>query len=120
MVVASVLVVDDDSAFLALAAQVLEEIGVGVVLRASDAAEAVAVAAAERPAAALVDVGLPDREGIDLARQLAASPWKPRVVLTSTDRDAGRALAGGLDGTIAFIPKEELAGCSLRRLLDAE
>jgi CheY-like chemotaxis protein len=117
----SVLVVDDDAAFLALAVRVLTELGIAVVLTAGDAAAAMREAKAARPAAALVDVDLPGRDGIDLAAELAALPWAPRVVLTSADRDAGRAVAALGEGTRpAFVPKEELAGETLRRLLDDE
>ncbi|HXF32167.1 MAG TPA: response regulator [Solirubrobacterales bacterium] len=117
----SVLVVDDDPAFLALAAQVLTGLGVTAVLTAGDAATALAVALAERPAAALVDVDLPDRDGFDLARQLERLPWGPRVVVTSTDREADRAIVPATNGPdLPFIAKEELAGCELRRRLLGE
>lgn len=106
------LVVDDDADFLALTARLLKEMGVEVVLTARSAAEAIKEAEARRPDAALVDVGLPDGQGTDLARQLAELSWRPRVVVTSTDRDAARG-----SGDIAFIPKEELVDDSLRRLL---
>lgn len=115
--VASVLVVDDDAAFLALAAQVLGEMGVPVVLTAGDAETALREATAGRPAAALVDVDLPGRNGIELAQDLVALPWAPRVVLTSADRDAGKAVSSSADGGSPFIPKEELAGEKLRLLL---
>ena len=119
--VSSVLVVDDDPAFLALAAQVLDGLGVEVVLTAQDAAAAISEADAKRPEAAIVDVGLPDRDGIDLARQLAELPWGPRVAVTSTDRDAGLAVdARQGDGALAFIPKEDLASATLRELLTGE
>lgn len=114
----SVLVVDDDPAFLALAAQVLGGFGIGVVLKAGDATTGAAVAAAERPIAILVDLDLPDRDGLDLARDLLELPWGPRVVLTSTDREAGRAVSSAVDGhALPFIAKEELAGSALRRAL---
>ena len=66
----------------------------------------------------MVDVGLPDREGIELAYQLAALPWRPRVVLVSTDSDAGCAV-DARDGPpkLPFIAKDELANGALRRLL---
>jgi DNA-binding NarL/FixJ family response regulator len=43
-----------------------------------------ALAAAERlePSAVLVDVELPDGDGVALARELAAVPWHPLVSLT--------------------------------------
>jgi CheY-like chemotaxis protein len=117
----SVLAVDDDPDFLALAAQVLGGLGVTGLLTAADAATALEVAMAERPAAILVDVDLPDRDGIDLAHELDRLPWGPRVVLTSTDRDAARAIAA-TNGrpALPFIAKEDLAGRELRRLLLGE
>jgi CheY-like chemotaxis protein len=114
----SVLLVDDDPAFLSLATRILESMGAEVVATAEDAAAAIAAANATKPEAVLVDVGLPDRDGIDLAYELAALPWRPRVVLTSTDRDAVSAIeARDGDRTLPFVPKEELANDPLRRLL---
>ena len=114
----SVLVVDDDPAFLALMVRMLEEIGVETVLTAPDVASAVRKAEANRPAAAIVDVGLPDRDGTELVRQLAELPWRPRVIATSTDPDAGETIdSRRVDGSLGFIPKEELDGETLRRLL---
>jgi DNA-binding NarL/FixJ family response regulator len=111
----TVLVVDDDASFLTLARQVLENAGLHVVGTAETAEDGLAAALALRPAAALVDVGLPDRSGIDLGRELASLPWAPRVLLTSTDRDA---LSGpGSDGAPAFVPKDELLKVPLRQLL---
>jgi CheY-like chemotaxis protein len=117
-VAVSVLVVDDDPAFLFLAMRLLEDMGAHVVATAEDAAAAIVAADVARPEAALVDVGLPDRDGIDLAHELAALPWRPRVVLTSTDTEAVRAIAA-YDGQrkLPFVPKEELANPPLRRLL---
>jgi DNA-binding NarL/FixJ family response regulator len=114
----SVLLVDDDPIFLSLATRVLAGMGAEVVATAQDADAALAAASATRPDAAVVDVGLPDREGIDLAYQLAGLPWGPRVVLTSTDSDAGCAInAAEGRAQLPFIPKEQLANGTLRRLL---
>ena len=117
----SVLVIDDDVTSLDLATRVVEEMGADVVTTAPDGGSAVAAAKKMRPDAALVDVGLPDRDGIDLAYELAALPWRPRVVLMSTDRDA----VTGIDArrgseTLPFVPKEQLAGGRLRRLLTSD
>jgi DNA-binding NarL/FixJ family response regulator len=112
---ASVLLIDDDPAFLSLARRIMEAIGVDVVGTAKDAAAAVIAANALRPDAALVDVGLPDRDGVDLAHELAALPWRPRVVLTSTDIDA----ADGAREALPFVPKAELPSAPLHRLLTA-
>ena len=117
----SVLIVDDDPAFLSLAKRIMENMGLEVVATAGDAATAIAAANATRPEAALVDVGLPDRDGVDLAYELAAQPWRPLVVLTSTDRDAVGAIdARDAHRRIPFVPKEELANDPLRRLLTGQ
>lgn len=114
--VASVLIVDDDPAFLALAARVLTGIGIEVVGRAPDAATAVTLAEDTRPEGALVDVGLPDRDGIDLAYELAALPWGPTVVLTSSDADAADAIGSRPGGpAIPFVPKDQLTNGALPR-----
>jgi CheY-like chemotaxis protein len=117
---ASVLVVDDDPSFLSLASRILAQAGLHVVATAHDAAEAIAEAMAHKPHGALVDVTLPGRDGIDLCRELTALPWAPRVVLTSTDRDA---MAGVTPGdrvrSLPFVPKEDLPAAPLRRLLSS-
>jgi CheY-like chemotaxis protein len=115
----SVLIVDDDPAFLALAARIVTELGVDVVATAGDAAQALKVVQDARPDGALVDIGLPDRDGIDLAYELSELPWRPRVVLTSSDSDAFLAIetCKGLR-RLAFIAKEELTSDTLRRVLN--
>jgi CheY-like chemotaxis protein len=112
---ARVLVVDDDPLFVSLALRILQDAGVTVAATEATAAAGLAAAHALKPDAVLVDVGLPDRNGIELARELVALPWGPRVVLTSTDRDAIAGPDG--DGLPPFVPKENLPGAPLRRLL---
>jgi CheY-like chemotaxis protein len=109
----SVLIVDDDPAFRAIAARILEGAGLAVAGQAADAGTGLAIAQALRPVGILVDVGLPDRGGADLARDLLALPWRPRVLLTSADADA--ADAGG--GSLRFVAKEDLPGAPLHALL---
>jgi DNA-binding NarL/FixJ family response regulator len=117
-----VLVIDDDRASASLATRVLEGMdGVKVVATAPDAASALALASKLRPAAALVDVGLPDRDGIDLAYELASLPWRPRIVLMSTNRDAVSAIDARETGNaLPFVPKDELSVGRLHRLLASD
>jgi CheY-like chemotaxis protein len=110
----TVLLVDDDPAFLALAARVVEGIGLRVVATAGTAAEGLAAAETAKPDCALVDIGLPDRDGMELGYELTALPWAPRVVLTSTDHDAVRIAPGR--SALPFLPKEDLANGRLREL----
>src|SRR4051812_19658919 len=112
-----VLVVDDDAAFRDLASDLLGGLGLHVVGEAGTFADGAAAADALRPDAALVDVGLPDGDGLELARRIAALPSSPRVVITSSDADAVTDdTARGL-GAVGFLPKTELANGSLRELL---
>lgn len=114
----SVLIVDDDPGFLAFAARILREMGIEIVATAADAAQALRAVQDLRPDAALVDVGLPDRDGIDLAHELSTMPWKPRVILTSSDGDAFLAIeALEQQRRLPFIPKHELASDNLRQVL---
>jgi CheY-like chemotaxis protein len=114
----SVLIVDDDPAFLGLVARILAELGIEPITTAADASQALVSAQRARPDAVLVDIGLPDRDGTDLAYELAELPWRPRVVLTSSDSEAFLAIEPH-DGhrELAFIAKEDLAGDTLRRAL---
>ena len=115
------LVVDDDAEFVALVARIFAAVGVEQILTASDAAGALAEAVTHRPAWVLVDIGLPDRDGADLAQEIAMLPWSPRVVLTSSDRDwvvAGDSVPGA--AALPFVPKEDLAEGTLRKLFKAQ
>jgi CheY-like chemotaxis protein len=114
----SVLVVDDDPAFVRVVAGILTDIGVDSVRTAADASQALLVADATRPDAVLVDIGLPDRDGSDLAYELSALPWRPRVVLTSSDSEAFLAIEPrDRHRELAFIAKQELAADTLRDAL---
>jgi DNA-binding response OmpR family regulator len=110
-----VLVVDDDPRFLSLAQRLLADAGVQVSGTAATVAEGLAAAQSLKPDAVLVDVELPDGNGVDLARELVALPWGPRVVLTSSDRDA--VPGPRADGEPPFVPKEDLPSAPLRDLL---
>ncbi|HEX3362779.1 MAG TPA: response regulator [Solirubrobacterales bacterium] len=113
----SILVVDDDAAFRKLAGRFLADLGLSVTAEADTAAAAIAIAMETRPDAALVDVDLPDGNGIDLAGTLAALPWAPRVVLTSVDPDAAAPEEVRRSGAHAFLSKDKLANGTLLRLL---
>jgi DNA-binding NarL/FixJ family response regulator len=115
-----VLLVDDDAEFRMLARRVLSGTGLSVVGEADTVATALAAAGHLRPDALLVDLGLPDGDGITLARELAALPWRPRVVLTSIDADAASASEIHLSGAAGFAPKDDLPTAGVRLLLGSE
>jgi DNA-binding NarL/FixJ family response regulator len=111
----SVLIVDDDPGFRRLAHRILTEAGLAVVAEAEDARSAVIAANSARPGGILVDLGLPDRRGLDLALELLALDWHPRVVLTSSDPDT--ADLDGQSDALPFLAKEDLPNAPLLALL---
>jgi DNA-binding NarL/FixJ family response regulator len=113
----SVLVIDDDPAFRALAVRMLAGMGFAVVGEADTVAAATTAATSLRPQSALVDVDLPDGDGVQLAGVLAALPWRPRIVITSSDPDATSTAGARSVGAAAFIAKDDLPGSALRALL---
>ena len=113
----TVLIVDDHAAFRASARALLQAEGFDVIGEASDGSEAVAAVAVLRPDIVLLDIHLPDLDGIAVAEQLAAAPDCPVVVLISS-RDAA-AYGPRLQATSArgFIPKSGLSGKALAVLI---
>ena len=111
-----VLVVDDNAGFRGLAARILRGWGYEVI-EAGTVADAVARVVECRPATVLVDIGLPDGDGFELTRRLVALPSPPRVVLISTDADAGNRSAAHRVGAVGFLPKDQLLGGALQELL---
>lgn len=116
----SVLVVDDDPEFRALAARLLTSSGLTVVGEADSISAARSAADRLKPSAVLVDAELPDGDGIRLARDLAALPWRPRIVLTSIDPDIATADNARRAGAAAFLNKVELANAPLAQLLGGQ
>ena len=113
----SVLVVDDDPEFRELAGRLLAAIGMTVVGEVGSVAAALEAAARLEPSAVLVDIELPDGDGITLARELAALPWHPRVVLTSIDGEITTTDEARQAGARAFVNKADLPSAPLAQLL---
>ena len=113
----TVLIVDDHAAFRASARALLEAEGFDVVGEAADGAGALRAVAILRPAIVLLDIHLPDLDGLAVAEELATIPDAPAVVLTSS-RDA--ASYGPRVHTVpsrGFIPKSALSGDALAALV---
>jgi DNA-binding NarL/FixJ family response regulator len=108
----TILIVDDDPHFRRVAAELLADRAYGVVGEAGSAGEGLALAAALRPDAVLLDVNLPDGDGLSVAAHLSADGG-PRVLLTSTDSAAATARLVREAGAAGFVPKAELAGAAL-------
>jgi DNA-binding NarL/FixJ family response regulator len=114
----TILIVDDDPRFRAQARDVLVADGFVVIGEAVDGASGLEAAQTLQPDFVLLDIGLPDIEGFEVARTLAVEGPPPWVVLTSS-RDArayGRRLSNG--DFLGFIPKERISGAAIRALVD--
>jgi DNA-binding NarL/FixJ family response regulator len=113
----TILIVDDHAAFRVQARALLSADGFLVVGEAVDGYSGLAAARQLRPDLVLLDIGLPDVEGFEVARALAADGPPPFVVLTSS-RDAS-AYGPRLDSSrvLGFIAKDELSGAAIRALV---
>ena len=110
-----VLIVDDDPRFRALARALLNAAGHTVVAEAADGTQALAALRRVRPDAALLDVQLPDTNGLELARELAANDNTLRILLTSTDPTLVSPTALADTPALAFVPRTNSPSRTSRR-----
>ena len=116
-----VMVCDDEHQILRALRVILRDAGFEA-LPASTAEEALDVAAVSHPDAAIIDLVLPDGDGVELCRRLREWSDIPLIVLSAVgDEDAKvRALAAGADDYITkpFGPRELVArlNANLRRV----
>ncbi len=107
------LIVDDSPHFLVAARGLLEQQGAQVVGVAGSGAEAVEQAARARPDVALVDIGLGEESGLDVAARLGDIP----IILISTRDGDDVADLVAASPAIGFLPKTELSEAAIRQLL---
>jgi DNA-binding NarL/FixJ family response regulator len=112
----TVLVIDDSAAFRATARVLLQARGYEVVGAAGDVASGIAAAHALRPDCVVMDVNLPDGNGLEAAGGLAVDGYAPVIVIVSTleAAEVGDVAASAARG---FVPKSELASPKLVELL---
>lgn len=113
----SLLIVDDHEDFRRAARRMFESAGFEVVGEAADGHEALRLAGTLHPDVVLLDVQLPDVDGIEVAERIDAWQDGPDVVLISS-RDAavyGDRLARS--SARGFLGKTQLSGDALTGLL---
>ncbi len=116
-----ILVCDDEQQILRALRVILRDAGYEA-LPASTGEEALDVAAVSRPSAAIIDLVLPDIDGVELCRRLREWTDIPLILLSAVgEEDAKvRALAAGADDYVTkpFGPRELIARlqASLRRV----
>jgi CheY-like chemotaxis protein len=113
------LLVDDSEAFLEAAGVLLEREGVTVAGVASSTAEALRQARVLRPDVILVDIGLGDESGFDLARLLARDGpgGSAEVIMISARAEAEYAELIAESPAAGFLAKSELSAREIGRIL---
>lgn len=120
-----VLVVDDEPQIRTLLKATLARAGYNIV-EASNAREALASKSIDKPDLVLLDLGLPDRDGLELVGALAAEPRSAVLVISARDQTEQKvaALDLGADDYVTkpFDTEELLARvrASLRQRLVSE
>jgi len=113
----TVLIVDDHEVFRASARALLEAGGFDVIGEAAGGIEAIEAVSTLRPEVVVLDIQLPDLDGLAVAQRRAEAPDPPAVVLVS-GREAA-TYGPRLQETPArgFIAKSELSGKALAALI---
>lgn len=108
----SVLIVDDEVKIVQIARDYLEHAGFAV-LTARDGKSALAAIRAEKPDLVLLDLGLPEMDGLDVTRTVRKDSNVPIIMLTARSEEADKivGLELGADDYIVkpFSPKELVA-----------
>lgn len=100
---AKILIVDDELSIRRLLRNTLERAGYQVI-EAVDGREALAKASSERPSAVLLDLGLPDRDGLELVQLIRKQD--DVIVLVVSARDATDQKVAALDlGAVDYVTK---------------
>jgi two-component system KDP operon response regulator KdpE len=105
-----ILIVDDEPSIRRILRISLAAQGFAIV-DAKDGAEALAVVEREKPDLVILDLGLPDMDGIEVVRQLRAKSNLPIVILSVRDDERGKVEAldlGADDYVVKPFGTEEL------------
>jgi len=112
-----VLLIDDHTAFRVNAQRALEAEGHDVVGTAADGISGLRAALELLPDVVLLDIGLPDISGLEVARALhREAPLLPVVLISTHDAGEFGELARS-HGARGFLTKEELSGDALSRVI---
>lgn len=106
-----ILIVDDEVFFRQVLRDLLEKIGFTVVGEAADGGEAIEKYRALRPHVVIMDIYMPEVNGIDATKKMVALDPKARVFIASAsdfDCDTQAALDAGAKAILKkpFVPRE--------------
>jgi DNA-binding NarL/FixJ family response regulator len=113
------LLVDDNDAFLEAASGLLQREGVTVVGVASNTAEALRQARALRPDVILIDIGLGEESGLDLARLLArdGQDGSAELIMISARAETDYTELVAESPAAGFLAKSQLSAREIGRIL---
>lgn len=112
-------IVDDSPEFLRAAGSLLEQEGITVVGSATTGAEALRSAREHHPDVVLVDIGLGDESGFDVAEQLSRAMGRhPRVVLISAYPEQDLRDLIDASAAIGFVSKSQLSAEKIIEVFD--
>jgi two-component system, response regulator PdtaR len=101
---ARVLIAEDETLIRLDLRRLLEAAGLEVCAEARNGREAVSLAAAHRPDLVLMDVKMPELDGVEAARQILAERAVPIVMLTAYGY--GELISRALDvGVVGYVVK---------------
>jgi DNA-binding NarL/FixJ family response regulator len=115
------LIVDDNERFLEVARSSLSRDSIEVVATATTSAEALRQTAELHPDVVLVDIGLGEESGFDLARRLADCfpELRSGIVLISTRSEEDYADLIASSPAVGFLSKSRLSARAVRELMSA-
>jgi DNA-binding NarL/FixJ family response regulator len=112
------LLVDDNDAFLEAASRLLQREGMTVVGTASSTAEAIRRARELRPDIIVIDIGLGEESGFDLARLLAQDGGsRAELIMISARAESDYTELIAQSPAAGFLAKSELSARGIGQLL---
>ena len=111
------LVVDDHPAFRASVCRLLEASGFGPVHQAANGAAATPIFRSVQPDLVLLDVQLPDSDGIALAEEMVGSGQDSTVILISSRSASEYGPRLSQSRSAGFIRKDELTPERIRAMM---
>jgi two-component system, NarL family, invasion response regulator UvrY len=113
----SVLIVDDQAPFRLAAKAVLRRMeGFELAGEAASGSEAIELVDRLRPALVLMDINMPEMNGIEATRRITAAHPEVVVILCSTYDASDLPSGTAASGARGYLNKEQLAADTLRRM----
>jgi two-component system, NarL family, invasion response regulator UvrY len=113
----AVLLVDDQAPFRSAARAVLRRTeGFELVGEAASGPEAIELATSLSPGLVLMDINMPEMNGVEATRRILADHPSTVVFLCSTYDAADLPADAPTSGAVAYVHKEHLSPATLRRL----